>query len=65
MQQPVVLDPIPTTSENTLGYLQLDIEGKITNLPVTGNVGVRLVSTSIETNGSAQELGQVLYLGLQ
>lgn len=59
---PVVLDPNNTydVKENTLaGYLQLNIDGNIGSLPVSGNVGVRLVNTNIETNGSGQELAQV------
>ena len=59
---PVVLDPNNTydVKENTLaGYLQLNIDGTIGSIPVTGNAGVRLVNTNIETNGSAQELAQV------
>lgn len=65
---PFLLDPNNTyeIKENTMaGYVQLNIDGNLWELPIVGNVGLRLVNTNIETNGSAQELGQVSVPGSQ
>ena len=59
---PIVLDPNNTynVKESTFaGYVQANIDSKIGDIPITGNVGVRLVNTNIEIDGSAQELGEV------
>jgi len=58
-QFPVAMDPNNTYSvrENTMaGYVQLDLDGKLGEVPVTGNLGIRVVNTDVEVTGAAQEL---------
>jgi len=56
----LVFDPNESfnVTENTMAvYSQLDIDGKLGDIPVTGNVGVRLVNTSVTVEGQIQDIG--------
>ena len=59
---PVVVDPnnTYTVKENTIaGYVQFNLDGKLGNIPFTGNVGVRVVNTAVEVTGATQRLKTV------
>ena len=55
-----VFDPNESfeVTENTFGfYSQLDIDGKLGDIGLTGDIGVRLVNTSVSVDGQTQDIG--------
>lgn len=51
-----VIGEVDFTEETVAAYLQADFATEFNNLPVRGNIGVRIVNTDLESKGARSEL---------